>query len=42
MCLEYLKTELMSRWRFHRRTPLAVTLQETQHNEDKMREIHVG
>ena len=32
----------MSRWRFDRRTPLAVTSQKTQHDEDSMRDIHVA
>ena len=42
MRLWNLGTERMSRWRFDMRTHLAVTLQETQHEEDRMRDIHVG
>ena len=34
--------ELMSRSRFHMRTHLAVTSEKTQHEEDRMRDIHVG
>ena len=41
-CLGYLKTKMMSRWRFDRRTHLAVTSEKTQHEEDRMRDIHVG
>ena len=42
MCIGYLKTEMMSRWRFDMRTHLAVTSEKTQHKEDRMRDIHVG
>ena len=34
--------EMMSRWRFDRRTHLEVTSEKTQHEEDRMRDIHVG
>ena len=34
--------EVMSRWRFDMRTHLAVTSQKTQHEEDRMRDVHVG
>ena len=33
---------MMSRWRFDMRTHLAVTSEKTQHEEDRMRDIHVG
>ena len=42
MCLWNLGIELMSRWRFDMRTHLAVTAQKTQHEEERMRDIHVG
>ena len=42
MCPGYLKTEIMSRWRFDRRAHLAVTSEKTQHDEERMRDIHVG
>ena len=42
VCLWYLKTEMMSRWRFDMRTHLAVTSEKTQHEEDRMRDIRVG
>ena len=42
MCLWNLGTEMMSRWRFDMRTHLAVTSEKTQHEEDRMRDIHVG
>ena len=35
-------TEMISRWRFDMRTHLAVTSEKTQHEEDRMRDIHVG
>ena len=34
--------EMMSRWRFDMRTHLAVTSRKTQHDENRMRDIHVG
>ena len=34
--------ELMSSWRFDMWTHLAVTSEKTQHEEDRMRDIHVG
>ena len=40
MCLWNLKTEMMSRWRFDRRTHLAVTSEKDE--EDGMRDIHIG
>ena len=42
MCLWYLKTEMVSRWRFDMRTHLAVTSEKTQHEEDRVRDIHFG
>ena len=42
MCLWNPGTELMSRWRFDMRTHLAVNIRENQHEEDRMRDIHVG
>ena len=42
MCLGYLKTEMMSRWRFDSRTHLAVTSEKTQLEKDRMKDIHVG
>ena len=41
MCLGNPGTE-MSMWRFDMRTHLAVTSEKTQHEEDRMRDIHVG
>ena len=41
MCVWYLKTEMMSRWWFDRRTHLAVTSEKNQH-KGRMRDIHVG
>ena len=32
----------MSRWRFDMRTHLAFDIRENQHEEDRMRDIHVG
>ena len=37
-----LGTAMMSRWRFDMRTHLAVTCTVNQHEEDRMRDIHVG
>ena len=34
--------ETMSRWRFDVQTHLAVTSEKTQHEEDRMRDNHVG
>ena len=42
MCLWNPGTEMMCRWRFDMRTHLAVTSEKTQHEEDRMRDIHVG
>ena len=42
MCLWNPGTEMISRWRFDMRTHLAVTSEKTQHEEDRMRDIHVG
>ena len=33
---------MMSRWRFDMRTHLAVTSWKTQHEEDRIRDIHIG
>ena len=33
---------MISRWRFDMRTHLALTSEKTQHEEDRMRDIHVG
>ena len=42
MCLWNPGTEMMSRWRFDMRTHLEVTSEKTQHEEDRMRDIHVA
>ena len=42
MCLWNPGTEMMSRWRFDRRTHLAVTSEQTSTIEDRIRDIHVG
>ena len=42
MCLWNPGTELVSRWRFDTSTHLVVTSEKTQHEEDRMRDIHVG
>ena len=34
--------KMMSRWRFDMRTHLAVTSEKTQHEEDRMRDIHIS
>ena len=33
---------MMSRWRFDRRTHLAGTSEKTQHEVDRMMDIHIG
>ena len=42
MCPGYLKTDVMSGWRFDMRTHLAGDIRENQHEEDRMRDIRVG
>ena len=42
MCLWNPGTEMMSRWQCDMRTHLAVTSEKTEHEEDIMRDIHVG
>ena len=42
MFLCNLGTAMVSRWRFDMRTYLAVTSEKTQHDENRMRDIHVG
>ena len=42
MCLRNPGMKMMSRCRFDMRTHLAVTSEKTQHEEGRMRDIHIG